>query len=73
MNNYERQIVKDDPAIPNAYFESLLRLREQNPTTFRILSPALRLSVGYYEAAKREHARLKAMREEEINKGEVMP
>lgn len=64
MSRHERQIVKEDPAIPNAYFESLLKLRRENATAFRLLSPALRLSVGYYEAAKREKARLDAIRAE---------
>lgn len=55
---------KDRPAIPNAHYEALLRMREQNPVAFRVLSPNTRLAVLYYEAAKHEHARLEAMKQE---------
>lgn len=52
----------ESQAIPNAYYEHLLRLRASNPTVFQTLSPALRLACGYYEAAKREHLRLEEMK-----------
>lgn len=61
----------EPPAIPNSHYEALLRMRERNLTAFRILSPNTRLAVLYYEAAKREHARLEAMKKEAV--GEVKP
>ena len=54
----------DQLTFPHPHYEALLRMREQNPTAFRVLSPNTRLAVLYYEAAKREHARLEAMKEE---------
>ncbi|HKC63802.1 MAG TPA: hypothetical protein VKB86_09195 [Pyrinomonadaceae bacterium] len=52
------------PAIPNAHYEALLKMRSNNPSAWRVLSPNTKLAVQYYEAAKREHERIKAMREE---------
>lgn len=60
----DRQQTTEVPAIPNAHYEALLRMREHNPTAFRVLSPNTRLAVLYYEAAKREHARMEALRAE---------
>jgi hypothetical protein len=54
----------DEPAFPNPHYESLLRMREHNPVAWRVLSPNTKLAVQYYEAAKREHERVQAMREE---------
>lgn len=51
-------------AIPNAHYEALLRMRDHNPSAWRVLSPNTKLAVQYYEAAKREHERVKAMRAE---------
>ncbi|MBA3766292.1 MAG: hypothetical protein H0W99_04755 [Acidobacteria bacterium] len=55
---------QEPPAIPNPHYEALLRMREHNPGAWRVLSPNTKLAVLYYEAAKREHARLEAMRNE---------
>jgi hypothetical protein len=37
----------------NPYYEKLIRLRAEQPRVFDSLSPADKLSLGYYEAAKR--------------------
>ena len=57
----------EKPAIPNAHYEALLRMREHNPNAFRVLSPNTRLAVLYYEAAKREHERLQAMKTDDLS------
>ena len=49
---------------PNQHYETLLRMRTNNPVAWRVLSPNTKLAVQYYEAAKREHERIKALREE---------
>lgn len=54
----------EPPAIPNAHYEALLRMRSTNPGAWRVLSPNTKLAVQYYEAAKREHERLQSMRSE---------
>lgn len=54
----------EQPAIPNPHYEALLRMREHNPGAWRVLSPNTKLAVQYYEAAKREQERMKALREE---------
>ena len=59
-----RREKNEPPAIPNAHYEALLRMRENNPSAWRVLSPNTKLAVQYYEAAKREAARLEAMRKE---------
>jgi hypothetical protein len=49
---------------PNPHYESLLRMRTNNPVAWRVLSPNTKLAVLYYEAAKRQHEQEKAAREE---------
>jgi hypothetical protein len=63
----QRREATEPPAIPNAHYEALLRMREHNPNAFCVLSPNTKLAILYYEAAKREKARLEAMRNEEID------
>ena len=36
----------------NLYYERLIRLRAEQPDVFAILSPAEKVTLGYYEAAK---------------------
>ncbi len=44
----------------NGFYESILEMRNKDPRTFDELSPATKLALAYYEAAKR-----KALREDE--------
>ncbi len=48
----------------NTFYERLLDLRRTNPKAFGEMSPASKLSLYAYETAKREHARLQALRDE---------
>jgi hypothetical protein len=41
------------PFEPNAFMERLIELRETGPNSFAGLSPASKLALGHYEAAKR--------------------
>jgi hypothetical protein len=49
---------------PNAFYEKVLELRRTNPPAFDSLAPVTKLSLGAYEAQKREAARLQAIRNE---------
>lgn len=40
--------------IPNPHYEALLRMRERNPSAWRVLSPQTKQAVMYYEIAKRQ-------------------
>jgi hypothetical protein len=40
----------------NSYYEHLIELRRSKPEVFAILSPVERLTLSYYEAAKRRQA-----------------
>jgi hypothetical protein len=42
----------------NAYYERLIRLRAEQPEVFAILSPAEKITLGYYEAEKHRRALL---------------
>ncbi len=48
----------------NAFYEKVLDLRRTNPAAFDSLAPATKLSLGAYESAKREAARLQAIKDE---------
>jgi formiminotetrahydrofolate cyclodeaminase len=48
----------------NHFYEKLLDLRRTDPKAFNEMSPASKLSLYAYEAQKREHARLQAIRDE---------
>ncbi len=48
----------------NHFYEKLLDLRRTNPKAFGEMSPASKLSLFAYEAAKREAQRLAAIRNE---------
>jgi hypothetical protein len=48
----------------NHFYERLLDLRRANPKAFGEMSPASKLSLYAYEAQKREHERLQAIRDE---------
>ncbi len=48
----------------NMFYERLLDLRRTNPKAFGEMSPASKLSLFAYEAAKREAERLQAIRDE---------
>ncbi len=63
--------VQPKPIVPpagqfeqNAFYEKVLDLRRTNPKAFDSLSPATKLALGQYEAQKREHERLQAIRNE---------
>lgn len=49
---------------PNAFYEKILDLRRTNPRDFDALSPTTKTVLGRYEAQKREHAKLEAIRDE---------
>ncbi len=49
---------------PNAFYERVLELRRDRPAAFDSLAPVTRLALGAYEAQKREHARLQAIKDE---------
>jgi hypothetical protein len=56
---------KSDAAFQvNRFYEKLLDLRRTDPKAFNEISPASKLSLLAYEAQKREHARLQAIRDE---------
>ena len=42
----------------SAFFEKLIAVRAARPQDFAVLSPATKLALGYYEAAKRKAALL---------------
>ncbi len=48
----------------NAFYEKVLDLRRTNPKAFEGLAPVTKLALGQYEAQKREHQRLEAIRDE---------
>ncbi len=48
----------------NAFYEKVLDLRRTNPKAFDALAPVTKLALGAYEAQKREHTRLAAIRNE---------
>jgi hypothetical protein len=54
----------EQPPIPNAHYEALLRMRDNNPSAWRVLSPNTKAAVQYYEIAKRKSEQEQAMREE---------
>ena len=47
---------------PNAFYERVVVLRRTNPAAFDSLAPVTKLSLGAYEAQKREAQRLEAIR-----------
>ncbi len=49
---------------PNPFYEKLGALRATNPPAFASLSPSSKIALYAYETAKREHARLEAIRDE---------
>jgi hypothetical protein len=56
---------KSDAAFQvNHFYEKLLDLRRTDPKAFDEMSPASKLSLFAYETAKREAARLQAIRNE---------
>lgn len=48
----------------NHFYERVIELRRTNPRDFSALAPVTKLALGAYEAAKREAARLQAIRDE---------
>ncbi len=49
---------------PNAFYERVLELRRDRPAAFASLAPVTKLALGAYEAQKREHERLRTIRDE---------
>ena len=49
---------------PNAFYEKISQLRRDRPAAFDSLAPVTKLSLGAYEAQKREHERLRTIRDE---------
>ncbi|MDQ3687728.1 MAG: hypothetical protein M3430_19300 [Acidobacteriota bacterium] len=49
---------------PNAFYERIIALRESSPAAFDSLAPVTKLSLGAYEAQKRDAARLQTIRDE---------
>jgi hypothetical protein len=47
------------PFEPHAFMERLIEMRRARPKSFAGLSPASKLALGHYEAAKRRAAMLK--------------
>jgi len=52
----ERAATGEAAFVSNAFYERLIALRKTQPATFDSLAPASKLSLGYYEGAKRRHA-----------------
>ncbi len=48
----------------NAFYERVMMLRRTNPAAFDSLAPVTKQALYAYETAKREHARLEAIRDE---------
>ncbi len=49
---------------PNAFYERVLELRRDRPAAFDSFAPVTKLALGAYEAQKREHERLRTIRDE---------
>jgi hypothetical protein len=49
---------------PNAFYEKISQLRSDRPAAFDSLAPVTKLALGAYSAAKREAARLQAIKDE---------
>jgi hypothetical protein len=49
---------------PNAFYERVLELRRTHPAALDSLAPVTKLTLGAYESAKREAARLQAIKDE---------
>ena len=49
---------------PNAFYEKISQLRRDRPTAFASLAPVTKIALGQYEAQRREHERLQAIRDE---------
>jgi hypothetical protein len=49
---------------PNAFYERVLMLRRDRPAAFDSLAPVTKIALGQYEAQKREHERLRTIRDE---------
>jgi hypothetical protein len=64
MKNEGRTRESDAAFAVNHFYEKLLDLRRTNPKAFGEISPASKLSLFAYEAAKREAQRLEAIRNE---------
>ncbi len=58
LDRHERQAEGAQPFEPNPFYERLIQMRERDPRAFSSISPAAKLSLGYYEAAKRRAALL---------------
>lgn len=65
MNMNEQMAQVQPIEAPNAFMEKLLELRSTKPKDFALISPNMRLSLLYYEAGRREHLRLEAMKASE--------
>lgn len=63
MNKSEPQQIKIQPIKePNAFYERLLSIRKTDSKAFDLLSPAMKLALGYYEAGRREQERVELMK-----------
>lgn len=49
---------------PNSFYERLLLMKESDPKSFDVMSPATKLSLLHYEAGRREHERLETLKVE---------
>jgi hypothetical protein len=52
-NRLQRAAEGAAPFEPNAFMERLIEMRQTNPKSFAGMSPASKLALGHYEAAKR--------------------
>jgi hypothetical protein len=50
------KVSKDAAFKENSYYEHLIELRRTQPEVFAVLSPVEKLTLGYYEVAKRRQA-----------------
>jgi hypothetical protein len=55
----------EQPPIPNAHYEALLRMRENNPSAWHVLSPNTKAAVQYYEIARLKFEQDQQMRRED--------
>ncbi len=63
MNSIKETRLLQQGFVPNAFYEKLGALRATNPPAFDSLSPSSKMALFAYETAKREHARLEAIRD----------
>ncbi len=64
MKEANQTVVLGNGFAVNHFYEKLGALQATNPPEFASLSPSSKMALYAYQTAKREHARLEAIRDE---------